>query len=368
MHLSRTSFRLGAALCIVLTTFAWHSDATAAQLTLRWADAASDEQGTSIERSVGAPTAFNELARTGPGVTTWADMSVQNGTTYCYRLRAQGFSDYSNAACGTALAALGLAVVRFGDGTGNVTSAPAGITCGASCSQTYTSGTTVTLTATPAAGSTFSGWSGGGCAGTGSCVVTVSAATTVTATFNVASTGGGSSSVFSDAFDRPNSTVLNSGWVEAQGDFSISNNKLWNSVSTARQIAIDPAVYLAAGALTAEFTSNHNGATPAFGLVFGYVNRLNYYAAYLQVATYSSLKIVRVVNGVEVVLAQSGIAGPVQGSPFALTARFSPSQVVLSVGGVNLTASGLSLPAGTIGFMVNGGGVAHTIDNFNAGS
>jgi len=41
----------------------------------------------------------------------------------------------------------------------------------------------VTLTATPASGSTFTGWSGGGCSGTGSCTVTLSAAATVTATF-----------------------------------------------------------------------------------------------------------------------------------------------------------------------------------------
>src|SRR5207245_1292549 len=67
------------------------------------------------------------------------------------------------------------------------TSAPAGITCGTSCSASYPSGTAVTLTATPATGSTFAGWSGGGCSGTGSCTVTLSAATTVTATFDVPS-------------------------------------------------------------------------------------------------------------------------------------------------------------------------------------
>src|SRR5207249_5531627 len=41
----------------------------------------------------------------------------------------------------------------------------------------------VTLTATPGASSTFTGWSGGGCTGTAACTVTVSAATAVTATF-----------------------------------------------------------------------------------------------------------------------------------------------------------------------------------------
>src|SRR5207244_3276410 len=70
-----------------------------------------------------------------------------------------------------------------GSGTGTVTSTPAGITCGTDCSESYASGTAVTLAATPAVGSVFSGWSGGGCTGTGACTLTLTAATTVTATF-----------------------------------------------------------------------------------------------------------------------------------------------------------------------------------------
>jgi hypothetical protein len=77
-----------------------------------------------------------------------------------------------------------LSVIKSGSGTGTVTSSPAGISCGATCSQSVLLGTAVTLTATPAAGSTFAGWSGA-CSGTGTCAVTVNAATTVTATFNV---------------------------------------------------------------------------------------------------------------------------------------------------------------------------------------
>src|SRR5207247_1900946 len=78
-----------------------------------------------------------------------------------------------------------LTVNKGGTGSGTVTSNPAGISCGATCSAPYNSGTVVTLTAAPAGGSTFAGWSGGGCSGTGSCVVTMNAATTVAATFNV---------------------------------------------------------------------------------------------------------------------------------------------------------------------------------------
>lgn len=67
-------------------------------------------------------------------------------------------------------------------GSGTVTSSPAGISCGSDCVEDYVENTPVTLTATPAAGSTFGGWSDG-CSGTGSCATTVSTAVSVTATF-----------------------------------------------------------------------------------------------------------------------------------------------------------------------------------------
>jgi len=68
-------------------------------------------------------------------------------------------------------------------GSGTVTPSPVGASCGANC-WSYAAGTVVTLTATPATGSTFGGWSGG-CAGTGvTCTVTMNANLTVTATFN----------------------------------------------------------------------------------------------------------------------------------------------------------------------------------------
>jgi hypothetical protein len=68
-------------------------------------------------------------------------------------------------------------------GSGTVTSNPTGINCGADCTENYTSGTSVTLTAAPASGWSFSSW-GGDCSGTSTtCTITMNSAKNVTATF-----------------------------------------------------------------------------------------------------------------------------------------------------------------------------------------
>ena len=74
-----------------------------------------------------------------------------------------------------------LTVTKAGTGTGTVSSVPAGITCGADCTEAYPYSTVVTLTATPAAGAVFSGWSGHADCSDGA--VRMNAAKTCTATF-----------------------------------------------------------------------------------------------------------------------------------------------------------------------------------------
>ena len=183
--LSHRAFLLFA---FLLVAIAWPIESDAAQLTLTWTDNSTNEDGFKIERKIGTTGTYAQIAVTGASVTSYTDSNVADGTTYCYRLLAfntAGDSAYSNEACGTTPQAFALAVVRAGTGSGTVTSTPAGITCGTSCSASYASGTAVALTATPAAGSSFTGWSGGGCTGTGSCTVTLTAATTVTATFGI---------------------------------------------------------------------------------------------------------------------------------------------------------------------------------------
>jgi hypothetical protein len=66
-----------------------------------------------------------------------------------------------------------------------VTSAPGGINCGGTCSASFPTGTVVTLTPTPAAGSTFSGWNGPRCGGTGPCTITLDSDFTAFPQFDV---------------------------------------------------------------------------------------------------------------------------------------------------------------------------------------
>jgi 6-phosphogluconolactonase (cycloisomerase 2 family) len=80
-----------------------------------------------------------------------------------------------------------LTVSLPGVGAGVVTSSMTGIDCGIDCSEDYTLGTSVTLTASAETGSTFAGWTAGSCTGTSTadCAVTVDADISVAARFTL---------------------------------------------------------------------------------------------------------------------------------------------------------------------------------------
>lgn len=77
-----------------------------------------------------------------------------------------------------------VSVKKTGTGAGSVVSEPNGLDCGGVCVGFFTDGQTVSLSAISSGNSTFVGWSGEGCSGTGTCVVEAGGATkNVTATF-----------------------------------------------------------------------------------------------------------------------------------------------------------------------------------------
>ena len=83
-----------------------------------------------------------------------------------------------------------LSVSKLNNGNGTVISSPGGINCGTRCNAPFTRGTNVTLTATPASGFIFSGWSGA-CSGTSAtCSVAMNTPQSVTATFSPVATTG----------------------------------------------------------------------------------------------------------------------------------------------------------------------------------
>ena len=77
-------------------------------------------------------------------------------------------------------------VTLAGQGSGTVTSAPAGISCGngGACAASFTVGTTVTLTASPATNSRFNSFTGTCSSPNTSCLVSVTANANVTVTFD----------------------------------------------------------------------------------------------------------------------------------------------------------------------------------------
>jgi hypothetical protein len=100
-----------------------------------------------------------------------------------------------------------LSVLKYGTGTGRVTSNPTGIDCGNDCEELFYNNTVVTLSAVAEPGSTFTGWSGAGCIGTGPCVITMNDTKSVEAyftldinsyTLSVSKEGNGSGTVTSN--------------------------------------------------------------------------------------------------------------------------------------------------------------------------
>ena len=171
------------------------SIALAQQLSLSWTDNSGGQAGFVIQRGTSMSGPYNEIAQVPLGVTWYSDTAVSAGVTYCYQVAAvEGgvVSAFSNLACAipsgiSPSSMFNLSASKTGTGTGLVSSSPTGIDCGTTCSYAYLAGTVVTVASSPSSGSTFRGWSGGGCSGTAACTLTGNGSVTVTATFDTSS-------------------------------------------------------------------------------------------------------------------------------------------------------------------------------------
>lgn len=117
---------------------------------------------------------------------THTGLNLTSGQTYYVTVQARNaaglwsVNGVSNAVVAGTPTTRTMSVTKTGAGT--ITSAPAGINCGTDCGENFAYGTTVTLSATPAMGSTFTEW-GGACSGAGACQVSMTEARNVSAGF-----------------------------------------------------------------------------------------------------------------------------------------------------------------------------------------
>jgi len=145
----------------------------------------------------GAPE--GALIDSSTGIFTWTPTEAQGPDTHSFTVvvcdnTAVPLCDEEPI---TVTVNVSLVIEKTGTGTGTVTSDDSAINCGLTCSTTYSTETTVILTATPTDQyHQFIGWSGADCNGTDNCTVEMTEARLVTAEFGLAT--------FSDVpFDHP---------------------------------------------------------------------------------------------------------------------------------------------------------------------
>ncbi|MBV5308329.1 DUF1566 domain-containing protein [Chromatium okenii] len=150
-----------------------------------------------------------------------------------------------------------LTVTKAGTGSGLVTSSPAGMSCGATCSAKFISGTAVTLTAKADTGAIFSKWTG--CTPLAAkplqCAVTLTSNKTVTAVFGTADikvtamtlmpASPAANSTFSAKI-----TVKNQGTAMANGGYL----DVWTNQSTIQKCGASSDKWIEIGSLAAGAT------------------------------------------------------------------------------------------------------------------
>jgi hypothetical protein len=180
----------------------------------------------------------SKTAGEGSGMSGWKLTSTSLIAVLLTLYACQDNPELTAPSAATAAVAHRLTILASGNGTGKVTSSPLGISCqitsgvaaATGCSKLMSG--TVVLTATPALGHAFAGWtsSAAGCTGTGTCKVGMSIDRNVTARFNKgpftirisSGTGGGSGKVKLQVGTLIKTCTITNGVLSSTAQCSIS--------------------------------------------------------------------------------------------------------------------------------------------------
>ena len=208
------------------TTVTWsRSDGSAYIIQARTRPAGSTDFGTVADLSATGQSSNEPQVAVGPDGTP---------TVTWYRV---GPSYIVQASTGTPTLAR-LSVTRTGAGSGTVTSSPAGISCGTSCAAYFPIGSSVTLSAAPAAGSAFAGW-GDACAGASpSCTLQVSAPTSVSAAFSVAGSSASTATPPAAQTAAPTITLTKATRTVAASAITLTSSATVSQAGTITQRAV----------------------------------------------------------------------------------------------------------------------------------
>lgn len=128
----------------------------------------------------------------GQGPGTWVNLSCSNVLNAVVEVGAATATTTTTTTTTLPSDEVALTVRKTGGGSGVVTSGPAGIHCGSTCTSGFQKGTGVFLSALPDPGSVFIGWDQAGCSPKRPCLVKrIEEAVTVQATFARKTSVGG---------------------------------------------------------------------------------------------------------------------------------------------------------------------------------
>jgi len=91
---------------LIIAAMSFPAELNAATLDLTWNDNSTNEDGFHIDRRPAASGSYTKIGTTGPDTTTYSDVLLNDGVSYCYRVRAfnsSGPSANSNESCTTAI-------------------------------------------------------------------------------------------------------------------------------------------------------------------------------------------------------------------------------------------------------------------------